>query len=171
VVGKLNRLASHYRTVGSLIVWTRHARPPNLRILGAIVPAARAGGIDDGTEGVALHRAVDVNSDDIVLAKPQFGAFQFTGLEAILRSRNIDTIVIGGIAINFCCETTAREAHGRKFKVIFLGDATATFDLPYADGTVINRDIVQKASLATLAFGLAEVVTTDEAISRLPRSS
>jgi ureidoacrylate peracid hydrolase len=151
--------------------WTVDRDHHNLGILGKIVPAARAGVIDDGTEGAALHRAVDVESDDIVLAKPQFGAFQSTGLEAILRSRNIDTIVLGGIATNFCCETTAREAHGREFKVIFLSDATATFDLICADGSVIHRDIVHKVSLATLAFGFAEVVTTDEAISKLPRNS
>jgi nicotinamidase-related amidase len=143
----------------------------NLGILGTIVPAARAGIIDDGTDGAALHRAVVVRSNDIVLAKPQFGAFQSTALEAIFRSKNIDTIILGGIATNFCCETTAREAQAREFKVLFLSDATATFDLPCSDGTVIRREAVQKTSLATLAFGFAEVLTTEEAISKLSNSS
>jgi biuret amidohydrolase len=170
VVANLNRLAEAYRVSGSLIVWTRHTVSHdhhNLGILGTIVPAAKAGVIDDGTDGAALHASVNVRPGDIVLSKPQFGAFQSTGLEAILRSRGIDTVIIGGIATNFCCETTAREAHGREFNVVFLGDATATFDLSSADGAVIHRDVVQKASLATLAFGFAEVITTDKAISKL----
>jgi len=170
VVANLNKLADEYRRAGSLIIWTRHAVRPdhyNLGILGTTVPPASAGVIDDGTDGAALHRAVDVKAGDIVLTKPQFGAFQSTELESILRSRRIDTIVIGGIATNFCCETTAREAHAREFKVLFLGDGTATFDLRSPDGVMIRRDVIQKASLATLAFGFAEVVTTNEAISKL----
>jgi hypothetical protein len=30
------------------------------------------------------------------------------------------------IATNFCCDTTAREAHAREFKVLFLSDGTAS---------------------------------------------
>jgi nicotinamidase-related amidase len=88
----------------------------------------------------------------------------------ILRARNIDTVIIGGIATNFCCETTAREAHGREFNVVFLSDGTATFDLPSVEGALIHRNDVQKSTLATLAFGFAEVIATDVAIAKLRAS-
>jgi ureidoacrylate peracid hydrolase len=88
------------------------------------MPPVAKGVIDDGTTSAALHSRVAVEAGDIVLAKPQFGAFHSTELETILRARGIDTVVIGGIATNFCCETTAREAHAREFKVLFLKDGT-----------------------------------------------
>jgi len=58
--------------------------------------------------------------------KPRFGAFQGTDLELILRSRGIDTVIVTGVATNVCCDTTAREAAVRDFRVFFLSDGTAT---------------------------------------------
>src|SRR5215472_4652737 len=63
-------------------------------ILGQSVPPVALGVIDEGTTSAALHTGVAVQAGDIVLAKPQFGAFQATELETILRARGIDTVVI-----------------------------------------------------------------------------
>ena len=109
-----------------------------------------------------------VEAGDIILSKPLFGSFQATELETILRARGIDTVLIGGIATNFCCETTAREAHAREFKVLFLTDGTGTFDLPDTAGGMIPADQVQRTTLATLAFGFAEVLSVAEACNKLP---
>ncbi len=62
----------------------------------------------------------------MLLHKPRFGAFHGTDLELILRCRGIDTIIITGISTPVCCDTTAREAHARDFRVFLLSDATAT---------------------------------------------
>lgn len=132
------------------------------------MPLVAQGVIDEGTTSAALHSRTTVRVGDIVLAKPHFGAFQATELETILRVRGIDTIVIGGIATNFCCETTAREAHAREFKVLFLSDGTGTFDLPDGFGGAIPAELVQRASLATLAFGFAEVLSVAHACAKLP---
>src|ERR1700758_3670021 len=76
--------------------------------------------------------------------------------------------LIGGIATNFCCDTTAREAHAREFKVLFLSDGTATIDLRDTAGATIPADQVQRLTLATLAFGFAEVLRVAEACEKLP---
>jgi isochorismatase family protein/alpha/beta hydrolase family protein len=68
-----------------------------------------------------------VDPRDILLDKPRYGAFHGTDLDLILRARGIDTVIIAGIATNVCCETTAREAVVRDFRVFFLSDGTATF--------------------------------------------
>jgi ureidoacrylate peracid hydrolase len=157
VVEKLNALTARYRAPGSMIVWTRHVVRPdhsNVGVLGRTMPPAAQGVIDDGTNSAALHSSVAVQANDIVLAKPQFGAFHSTELETILRVRGIDTVVIGGIATNFCCETTAREAHAREFRVLFLNDGTGTFDLADTAGGVILVEEVRRTTLATIAFGL-----------------
>ena len=41
-------------------------------------------------------------------------------------------VIIGGVATNVCCESTARDAFFRDFKVIFLTDGYGTFDHPEA---------------------------------------
>jgi ureidoacrylate peracid hydrolase len=174
VVADLNALAVRYRAAGSTIIWTRHVVRPDhsdVGVLAQTMPPVAEGVIDDGTASAALHFSVAVEASDIVLAKPQFGAFHSTELETILRARGIDSVVIGGIATNFCCETTAREAHARGFKVLFLKDGTGTFDLPDTAGGVIPVEEVQRVTLATIAFGFAEVLTIAEACMKLSQSN
>jgi ureidoacrylate peracid hydrolase len=64
----------------------------------------------------------------------------------ILRSRGIGTLIITGIATGVCCETTAREAAVRDFRVLFLSDGTATFSI----GDLSAAEL-QKATHVTLA--------------------
>ena len=71
-------------------------------------------------EAAALHKELVVDPADILLEKPRYGAFHATDLEMILRTHGIDTLIITGIATNVCCETTAREAMVRDFRVFFL---------------------------------------------------
>jgi ureidoacrylate peracid hydrolase len=80
----------------------------------------------------------------------------------ILRSRSIDTVIITGIATNVCCETTAREAMVRDFHVFLLSDGTATVPMGNASAAEL-----QKASLATLGFLFAQVLTVDEMIEKI----
>jgi nicotinamidase-related amidase len=103
-----------------------------------------------------------VDTRDILLDKPRFGAFHSTDLELILRSRGIDTVVISGIATSVCCETTARDATVRDFHVFFLSDGTATADMPAASAAEL-----QKATLATLGLLFAQVLTVDEMMQRV----
>jgi biuret amidohydrolase len=130
---------------------------------GETVPPVAQGVIDEGAPSAALHPKVVVQAGDIILAKPHIGSFQATELETILRARGIDTVLIGGIATN-----SAREAHAREFKVLFLSDGTATIDLRDTAGGTIPADQVQRLTLATLAFGFAEVLSVAKACEKLP---
>jgi nicotinamidase-related amidase len=113
----------------------------------------------------ALHKKLVVDARDILLDKPRHGAFQSTDLELILRSRGIDTVIITGIATSVCCETTAREAVARDFHVFFLSDGTATADMPGASGAEL-----QKATLTTLGFLFAQVLTVDEMMQKIKQA-
>jgi ureidoacrylate peracid hydrolase len=44
-----------------------------------------------------------------------------------LRALGRDTIAITGVAINVCCDSTARAGAMRDFKVVFLSDCSASF--------------------------------------------
>ena len=115
-----------------------------------------------GIVSAALHKDLVVDPRDILLDKPRFGAFHSTDLELILRKRGIDTVIISGIATNICCETSAREAAVRDFRVIFLSDGTAT-----APMGGLSAAELQKATCATLGYLFAQILTVDEMIRKI----
>ena len=127
-VGRLNDLSAASRDAGILVVFTRHVVRSDGSNLGLLreVERIRDGQLNDGAPTAELSPLVDVKATDLVVKKPRFGAFQGTDLELTLRSLGIDTLIISGISTIVCCDTTAREAHARDFRVFFLADGTAT---------------------------------------------
>ncbi len=122
------------------------------------------GGITSGSESAALSPLLDVHPDDIILVKPRYGAFTGTDLDLILRFQGIEAVIIGGIATNVCCETTAREANMRDYKVFFLSDGTA--NRGFED---LSAEDIKKATLATLRFAFAQVLSVDEVIEKIKK--
>jgi nicotinamidase-related amidase len=84
---------------------------------------------------------------DYVIAKPSYGAFTNTTLDYILKNLGVDTVIICGTMTNYCCGTTARDAHARGYKVVFGSDINSTDDPD-----------IQKAELKTLRRGFALVI-------------
>lgn len=56
-----------------------------------------------------------------------------------MKERNIDTVSIAGYMTQICCDTTARQAFHRGYKVEFLRDATGTLDV---ENNSIDRNAV-----------------------------
>ena len=169
VLARINRFAAECRAAGILVIHASHILRPdgsNTGVLGEIAPICKQGIITKGSESAALHRGLVVDPRDILLEKPRFGAFHGTDLELLLRARGIDSIIITGIATNVCCETTAREAMVRDFRVFFLSDATTTFGI----GDVSAAEL-QRATCATLGFVFAQVLTVDEMIGKIKAAS
>jgi ureidoacrylate peracid hydrolase len=164
VLERINRLAAVCREADIPVFHARHVVPDKTKagVLGEIFPIVREGFLDGDIESAAFHKELIIDSGDILLEKPHFGAFQDTTLEQDLHDRGIDTIIITGIETNVCCETTAREAMVRDFRVFFLSDGTTTGGVPG-----MSRDEVQRASLATLATCFAQVLTVNEMIDNI----
>jgi ureidoacrylate peracid hydrolase len=149
LVARLNGLATCLRGAGALVVHTAHVLRADQANGGRLLelPPIRAGMLAAGSASAAIHADVDVRPGDVVLEKPRFGAFHGTDLELVLRTRGVEHVVIGGIATNVCCDTTAREASARDFGVTFLSDGTATFGLGDVDAPTI-----QAATCASMAL-------------------
>jgi ureidoacrylate peracid hydrolase len=77
-------------------------------------------------------------------------------LDAELKSRGIDTVLITGTATNVCCETTARDAMVRDYRVIMLSDGNATW-----------TDEEHAATLNNFLLFFGDVMATNDAIARL----
>jgi len=76
------------------------------------------------------------------IVKHKFDAFFETGLDAILRFHHVDTVIITGTATNACCESTARSAFMRDYKVLFPSDANATFDPAMHEAALKNIELL-----------------------------
>jgi nicotinamidase-related amidase len=165
VLDRVNRLADACRAAGILVIHASIVTRPdgsNLGVLAEFSPPAREGILHKGRHSAALHSGLKIDPRDILIDKPRFGAFYGTDLELILRNRGIDTLIISGVATNVCCETTAREAAVRDFKVFFLSDGTAT-----ADMNGVSAAELQRVTCATLGFLFAQVLTVDEMIAKI----
>jgi nicotinamidase-related amidase len=64
-------------------------------------------------------------ADIIVEGKRGLDTFATTNLDFILRSRDVDTVVLGGFLTNCCVESTMRTAYEKGYDVITLTDCTA----------------------------------------------
>jgi len=82
-----------------------------------------------GTEGAQLHPDLDRTKIDIVVDKGQavdtdgYSGFEGTGLEALLRERNITQVTVVGLATDYCVKNTALDALRAGFQVTV--DSTA----------------------------------------------
>ncbi|MDR2381038.1 MAG: cysteine hydrolase [Bifidobacteriaceae bacterium] len=94
---------------------------------GAERREATVAALSTGNTLHGLDSALDVLDQDLVWDKTRYSAFlpESDGFEEMLVSRGIDTLIISGTVTNCCCETTARDAMQRNFRVLFLSDATA----------------------------------------------
>jgi len=165
VLPRINRVAAACRAAGILVVHVSHvlrADGSNTGVLGEISPIVRQGFLSAGSPSAALHPDLVVDARDVLVEKPRFGAFHATDLELILRARGVDSIIITGIATNVCCDTTAREAFARDFRVFFLSDGTANSAIDE-----LSAEDVKRATCATLDRRFAQVLTVDQMIGRI----
>jgi isochorismate hydrolase len=136
------------------LFFTQHGHPPNED--PGLLGKWWADIIIEGSESSELLPELGVQPEDTVIKKDRYSAFYKTKLEEVLRAKGIKDLVIGGVMTNLCCETTARDAFVRDFRVFFLADGTAT----------ANADF-HLATLKNLAYGFATLMTCDQVASSL----
>ena len=78
-----------------------------------------------GTEGAELIDELDRRPGDIILPKRRFSAFFKTDLDQTLRLLGVDTVVVSGIATQFCIIATAFDALCHDFRAIVVEDCCA----------------------------------------------
>jgi len=110
----------------------------------------------EGTFGAQIYDKIKPIDGEKVIHKHRYSAFEGTDLEITLRNLGITDLVITGVMTNLCCETTARYAFVKDYKVQFVCDATAT-----------GHEEFHIATLKNMAYGFAPVVTTKEVLNQL----
>ncbi len=95
------------------------------------------------THGTWDHAIVDPltpQPGDIVVPKSRYSGFAGTGLEQILASRRIRTVLVAGVATNVCVESTIRDAYHREFFPVMVTDATMAAGLGAQVATEFNGE-------------------------------
>lgn len=135
IVPNVNSLAGAMRDAGGHVVWIQNAAPEetlkswaNLHAMYSEENrATRLAGLTTGSNGYALWGDLDVRPEDLHTEKTRYSAFirGASDIEAQLRDRGIDTVIVTGVATNVCCESTARDAMMLGFRTIMVADANA----------------------------------------------
>lgn len=114
-----------------------------------------------GSAAWQLHPEVARRKHELLIEKNLPGSFTGTPLEAWLRERGIDTVVVSGYMTQMCCDTTARQASHLGFTVEFLSDATGTLEFSNSEGTVDAQNL-HNTTLIVQQSGFSQVKSTRE---------
>ena len=155
VIPNIKNLIAAFRQAQCPIIYTRHVHHPS-NLDAGIMGWWWEGMCLEGSSESEIHDELTPRPDEKVILKHRYSAFYNTDLETVLRCLKIEDLVIAGIMTNMCCESTARDAFYRDYRVFFLADATGS----------INEEM-HVASLLNLAFGFAYVTTTDRILGQM----
>ena len=150
IFGNVLSIIEVCRSRGIRVIFTRHGHQ-DLSRDGGMLDKWWGDSIMYGTKKWELLRALQVNDYDGILDKDRYNAFHNTRLDESLKSIGVNELIITGVLTNCCCETTAREAFVRDYRVFFVSDATAT----------VNEDL-HVSTLKNLAFGFAHILSADQ---------
>ena len=145
----IQRLLAAWRAAGAPVIHVRHlSRQPGSTFR-------------PGTPGVDFKAGFDPRPGEVLIEKSVPGAFTGGALEALLRERGIDALVITGVATSNSVEATARVAGDLGFRTTVVADATFTFARADFHGVPRTADEVHAMSLANLDGESATVLVTD----------
>lgn len=104
---------------------------------------------------------------DVTVQKRVHNALTESGLDAWLRERQVDHLIISGIRTEQCCETTTRVASDLGYKVTFVTEATLTFPMHHPDGSLFTPEQLKRHTETVLVDRFATIASVDEALAQL----
>lgn len=167
IIPEIKRTIDFCRESGIQVIYTAHVHRRDGSDLGLFKfnePIASGKALSEGGPGATIWRDIAPMADELVIKKHRFSAFYGTDLELVLRGLGVETVIICGVTTENCCHATARDAMFRDFKVVFLSDATATFDYADVGEGALSAGQVHHSTLVILGQSTADVMTTEEFI-------
>jgi nicotinamidase-related amidase/chorismate mutase len=151
----MSRLLDHWRQQRWPIVHVRHES----REAGSTY---RAGQI-----GCEFKEQVQPILGETIITKNTNNAFIGTDLHALLKAKNIGSLVICGVITNNSVEATVRMAGNLGYLTYLVSDACATFDKVDYQGIYRTADAVHAMSLANIDGEYAKVLTVSQVLEGL----
>ena len=178
IVPVINAGIQAARAAGALVAYTQDWHPeatPHFAKDGGTWPVHCVA----GTWGAELHPSLErggpivrkgSNGEDgysgFTMRDPLTGETIPTELEGLLRAREVERVVVCGLATDYCVRATALDAVRLGFETVVLEDATAPVDLRPGDGARAIDDL--RAAGVTVERAASVVV---EGLDRKGRES
>ena len=153
----LERAASVLRAVrntGMLVVHVQVGFRPGLpevsgrnKLFAAIKSSSQHQKLFEAATG-AINPALGPEADDIVVTKHRVSAFAGTDLEMLLRAKDIDTLVLFGIATSGVVLSTLLHACDADYQLVVIADCCADLDAEL-HGTLLKQLFPQRATVVT----------------------
>ena len=170
IVPPINALTRALRNLGCPVIWVVHANTSKNgrsdwemffnHVVGDDVRQRTMDALAPGNQ--TIWRKLDVADGDHTVIKNRYSALiaGSSQLERLLRSLNMDTVLIAGTKTNVCCESTARDAMMLDFKVVLLSDCCAALS-----------DDEHRSAMENIFQQFGDVSTADEALRKLQTPS
>lgn len=169
IVPAINDLAARMRDLGVPVIWVLHTNSQSDGVSDWEVffnhvvrnPDVKKRMVDSlAPENQKVWDDLIVEEQDTVIIKNRYSALAHgsSNLERVLRSRGIDTVLVGGTKTNVCCDSTARDAMMLDFKSVMISDCCAA-----------SSDDEHLASLETFIQQFGDVLTSEEVMDRMIR--
>jgi nicotinamidase-related amidase len=113
VIQRINGVAARARAAGAPVFLIQHEDSGVLR---------------HGSDAWQLDARLSVQPDDIRLRKTACDSFHHTELQALLRARDVEQLVVCGLQSEYCVDTTVRRALALGYPVVLVSDAHSTID-------------------------------------------
>jgi nicotinamidase-related amidase len=95
-----------------------------------------------------IHPAIPVDLTDTVVTKRRISAFAGSDLDLILRARNVNTLVLAGVATSGVVLSTLTQAADLDYRLVVLSDGCADRDIEVHE-FLINRVFPSRADVLT----------------------
>ena len=166
VVEPLNQLIDEFIERGEPVYKSRDWHPPTTKHFadyGGVWPVHCV----QNTKGAEFHPALRDDPRITVISKGLgdtncYSAFDETDLLDQLRRQNVEEVVVGGLATDYCVKSTVLDALKNGFKVKALANAMRAVDVQPGDG---DRAIQEMRDAG------AEIVSTDSADKSAAKSA
>ncbi len=155
VIPNVGKIIKVFRKAKRPVIFTRHVHHPDGLDAG-IMGWWWNDMIIEGSPESEIHPDLAPLPAEKVILKHRYSAFYNTDLETILRAQKIEDLVICGVMTNLCCESTARDAFYRDYRVFFP-----------ADGTASVSEEMHVATLMNLAYGFAVIASVEDIINHI----
>ncbi len=117
----------------------------------------------EGTEGAEFHPTLDRKPIAHVFSKGRdpdrdaYSAFDGTGLAAWLHEHGVESLVVGGLATDYCVRASVLDALGAGFLVSVLKDGVGAVDVQPGDGERALEEMRERG---------AQVLTARDVVTR-----
>ena len=80
----------------------------------------------EGVRGKPIAELLKPDEDDYFVLKPKHSGFQYTTLDVLLSHLGAETLILTGVAGNFCVLFTAHDAYMRDYHLVVPSDCIAS---------------------------------------------